>query len=248
MELLNYDYLETLDRRTFKTRRPYPWQGIPEGLTTDGYERLTTQLPALDLFKQFFDKPREHGQQPHNRYTLDYRNDLDLPPVWRDFILELEAPRYQQWLAGMLGTRSFLLNYHWHFTPAGCSVSPHCDSFRKLGSHIFYLNREGEWDPSWGGQTLVLDDHGKFSRKSSPDFADFAHEDSAPSVGNCSLLFRRRGNSWHGVREIQCPEGKMRQVFIVVINANDVYRRVKRWVRRKPPPGQRPIAVQGSAL
>jgi hypothetical protein len=32
------------------------------------------------------------------------------------------------------------------------------------------------------------------------------------------LLFRRRGNSWHGVREIHCPGDELRKVFIVVIN------------------------------
>jgi len=37
-------------------------------------------------------------------------------------------------------------------------------------------------------------------------------------MGNYSLLFTRRGNSWHGVREISCPPGYYRKVFIVVIN------------------------------
>jgi hypothetical protein len=57
-------------------------------------------------------------------------------------------------------------------------VSPHCDSPKKLGSHIFYLNTKEDWDPSWGGETLILDDGGRlptlragfdrFRRRSAP--------------------------------------------------------------------------------
>ena len=38
------------------------------------------------------------------------------------------------------------------------------------------------------------------------------------AVGNDSLLFKRGEHSWHGVRELRCPEGRMRKVFIVVVN------------------------------
>ena len=38
------------------------------------------------------------------------------------------------------------------------------------------------------------------------------------AMGNRSLLFAREKNSWHGVREIHCPPGKYRKVFIVVVN------------------------------
>ena len=35
-------------------------------------------------------------------------------------------------------------------------------------------------------------------------------------MDNRSLIFGRKGNSWHGVRDIRCPEGVFRKVFIVV--------------------------------
>ena len=41
---------------------------------------------------------------------------------------------------------------------------------------------------------------------------------ASENLGNYSLLFQRRGNSWHGVREIRCPQGRYRKIFIVVIN------------------------------
>ena len=46
---------------------------------------------------------------------------------------------------------------------------------------------------------------------------DFDRAIDSTAMGNYSFLFVRNGNSWHGVREITCPEGHYRKVFIVVI-------------------------------
>jgi hypothetical protein len=73
----------------------------------------------------------------------------------------------------------------------------------------------------------VLDDGGRFRADSAPDFEDFDLEIPSEAVGNRSFIFTRRGDSWHGVREIQCPEGQMRQVFIVVLNAEDLATRLR---------------------
>ncbi len=35
-------------------------------------------------------------------------------------------------------------------------------------------------------------------------------------MDNHSVIFGRRGNSWHGVRTINAPEGAMRKIFILV--------------------------------
>jgi hypothetical protein len=55
------------------------------------------------------------------------------------------------------------------------------------------------------------------------------------TLGNQSLLFQRQGNSWHGVREIRCPQGRYRKIFIVVINdrLRIMARRVKAYLRGK---------------
>jgi hypothetical protein len=67
---------------------------------------------------------------------------------------------------------------------------------------------------------VVLDDGGRFPTRSAPRFEDFDRAISSLAVGNRSFIFTRRGNSWHGVREIRCPDGHMRKVFIVVLNRN----------------------------
>lgn len=237
MTLINFEKINAIDPKGFRKEHPYPWIGLDGALHDEAFAQLYETLPDVSGFTASFGRERNYGQKSHDRYLLEYERELDLPAPWRQFIEELEGPRYRKWLSRMLGTSQYLLSYHWHYAPNGCSVSPHCDSRRKLGSHIFYFSPEGEWKPEWGGQTLVLDDGGKFDVKSSPDFDDFIDMKTADSIGNKSFLFRRRGNSWHGVKEIQCPEGKMRKVFIVVINSNTPFQRIKRWVKGKPVPG-----------
>ena len=187
---------------------------------------MRAALPEAERFQQRFGERRKFGQRPHDRYSLEYDDDLDVPTPWKEFVAELRAHRYQRWLTEMLGTRHFRLSFHWHYTPTGCSVSPHCDAKRKLGSHIFYFNTTHDWEAAWGGETVILDDEGRFSRRSSPSFNDFPRATESRSIGNYSLLFRRNGNSWHGVRPLTCPEGALRKVFIVVINRLHPVRRL----------------------
>lgn len=217
MTYLDFDVLDALDAREFRGRDPYPWLN-PEGcLRGEGHRRLRDELPPVALFRPTFGAARRYGQASHDRYLLSDRPGLELSPAWQEFLAELRGARYRKFVERMLGTRWFALQFEWHYAPSGCSVSPHCDAKWKLGSHIFYFNTAEDWQPSWGGETLILDDRGRFSPQSAPTFAEFDAVVGAESIGNASLLFARRGNSWHGVREIRCPEGSMRKVFIVML-------------------------------
>jgi len=218
MSYLDYEKLETIDPAQFQEAKPYPWLNPAGTLTETGYQRLLTNLPDISLFEPMFGIKRSHGQQPHDRYVLEYRDKLDLQPCWREFIAELKGERYGRFLRRLFGRGGIQLNFHWHYAPQGCSVSPHCDAKRKLGSHIFYFNTAEDWDPAWGGETLLLDDGGRFNHKSAPDFEAFERIITSETLGNHSLLFHRQGNSWHGVREIRCPQGRYRKIFIVVVN------------------------------
>lgn len=228
MTYLNFSALNQLSPRTFQETKPYPWMN-PSGLLTDwGYERLVETLPDLSLFEKRFGVKRAHGQHSHDRYTLEYRKELPLSPHWTQFLDELQGEAYSGFLKRLLGIKSLDLHFHWHYTPNGCSVSPHCDAKHKLGSHIFYFNTQENWDPAWGGETVILNDHGHFSRKSAPRFEDFPESLASTAIGNYSLLFQRLDKSWHGVRPVQCPEGYMRKVFIVVINRFSLVDRLQR--------------------
>jgi len=218
MTYLNFAKLAATDDKAFRRTQPYPWLAEEGFLTDEGYRELVGTLPPVAMFDPFFGVRRSHGQEAHDRYVLEYREGLDLSPAWHAFVEELNGDAYARFVRRMFGRGRLQFTLHWHYTPNGCSVSPHCDAKRKLGSHIFYFNTEQDWRPEWGGETLVLDDNDRFDRKSAPKFEQFDRSYTAPSVGNRSLLFARGEKSWHGVREIRCPEGAMRKVFIVVVN------------------------------
>ncbi len=71
-----------------------------------------------------------------------------------------------------------------------------------------------------------------------PYYERFTAEYAAETMGNRSLLFARRGNSWHGVRAVRCPEGQLRKVFIVVFESHRplrmVLKKARRAIRGKP--------------
>jgi hypothetical protein len=227
MEYLDFRRLEALDPARFQERDPYPWVNPENLLVPAAFERLQANLPDVGMFDRLFDKKRRAGQTPHDRYALEYRDGIPVPEPWLEFIAELKGDRYRRALCRLVGLQSLSISFHWHYTPNGCSVSPHCDSTRKIGSHIFYFNTTEDWDPAWGGETVVLDDGGRLHPRSAPPFEAFDRALPSQSLGNRSLIFTRRGNSWHGVREIRCPEGHMRRVFIVVLNRDGLADRVR---------------------
>ena len=228
MRYIDFDRLEQIDEHKYRTQQPFPWANPEKLLTGDGYERLYQSLPDVSIFARSSGMARKNAQIPHDRYTLEYNDQVPLSEPWREFIGELRGRRYRENLHRLMGTSSLVLNFHWHYTPNGCSVSPHCDSVRKLGSHIFYFNKEGEWDIDWGGETVILDDGGRLHYRSSPNFDEFSRQIPSRAIGNHSLIFSRTDRSWHGVREITCPQDRLRKVFIVVINANAPMDRLRR--------------------
>lgn len=218
MTYLNQNRMHELDPVTFRSQSPFPWIN-PEGFLTDaGYERLVETLPDVSMFEKTFGYKRMHGQQSHDRYALEYHDGLDVAQPWKEFISELRGEAYQAFIRRMLGIQRFDMNFHWHYAPSGCSVSLHCDARRKYGSHVFYFNTSKDWDPDWGGQTLVVDDKGQLNHTASPGFGDLERVAASQAIGNYSLLFERGEHSWHGVEELRCPKDRMRKVFIVVIN------------------------------
>jgi hypothetical protein len=225
-QYLDLDRLDAIDTREFRNTSPYPWAN-PEGLLTpEGYQALLANMPDVALFERKFGKQRRGEQAPHDRYSLEYVEGMAVPKPWEDFIGELRGERYRDTIARLFDAQDPEFRFHWHYTPAGRSVSPHCDSKREFGSHIWYFN-DADWDPIWGGDTLVLDDGGRLSPDSAPAFEDFDEIITCRSEGNRSAIIERSERGWHGVRAITCPEGLLRKVFIVVVNPSTLYWRVR---------------------
>jgi len=218
MNYLNRECLEKLSAEEFQKRQPYPWAGLEQSLTPEGYERLRETLPSVEGFNKMVGVKRAYGQGPHDRFLLHYRPGLDIAEPWKEFIAELQGPVYLDFLKRVLGPRTFIPTFEWYYAWEGCAVSPHCDAARKLATHIFYFNTQDDWDSAWGGEILILDSERKFPTHSGPSFDELKVAASVEPRGNGSLLFERTPHSWHGVRPLRCPAGKLRYLFLITIN------------------------------
>lgn len=224
---LDIDRLQSITTESFRDAHPFPWIN-PDGLIVEeSYRELIANLPDPERFRSSFGRRRRHRQASHDRFVLNYSKKLDLPDCWRRFVAELKGPGYRHFLARLLGVEKFDLTFHWHYTPTGCSLSAHCDAEWKLGSHIFYLNTEDDWNERWGGQTLILDDGGAIDHRSAPAIEDFQRVIPSKAIGNSSLLFERTDHSWHGMYPLAQPDGVLRKVFIVEMRKVDVTTRLR---------------------
>jgi hypothetical protein len=222
MHYLNYERINALSAEAFQAQRPYPWVNIQGTLTPEGFEQLRTTMPDISQFERQVGIKRGHGQGYHDRAILHYHPGLNLPEPWKDFIAELKSKPYEVFLRRMLGVaphRQLILSIEWYYAWQGCGVSPHCDAHRKVATHIFYFNTEADWESSWGGRILILDDGGRFKAHSGPSFEELQVAQSLDPRGNASLFFQRTEHSWHGVRPLESPHPDiLRKLFIVTTN------------------------------
>jgi hypothetical protein len=215
LQYLNLELVDSIDPRSFRSLKPYPWINPIGLIKPNELEKLLQELPPISAFTPNFGYERKNNQASHDRYVLKYEENMDLSIHWHQFIQELRGDTYRKLICRLLGTRNVGLSFEWHYATRGTSVSPHCDSRRKIGTHIFYMNSTEDWKPEWGGQTLVLDDHGKFHRDSNPSIDSFPSQVAASIGENSSLIFGRGENSWHAVRELTCPDDAYRKIFVV---------------------------------
>ncbi len=223
MKYLDIQKLRDLRLEDFLATTPYPYFNSAGVLTDSGFQDLLTNMPPLSMFEQRFGEERRAGQAPHDRYSLEYTPDMVVPKPWKEFIGELCSDAYRNEIERLLGAPKAEFRFHWHYTPSGADVSPHCDARRELGSHLFYFNSVEDWNPAWGGATVVLDDGGRLHYNSAPAFEDFDQIIECTSIGNCSALIKRTDHAWHAVRAIKCPQDRMRRVFIVVVNPDSLF-------------------------
>lgn len=229
---LNPAVLDAIDPVAFQTRTPFPWVNPQYFIRDERFAELLATMPDISRFRAFFGKQRKHGQASHDRYVLDYVDGMELSEPWAQLIAELRSDSYREFVCRMLAVSDVRFRFHWHYTPDGGEVSPHCDSKGKIGSQIFYLNTVDDWQWDWGGETVILDDGGLIGPENAPSFEDFVAEYPAETKDNRSIIFGRRGNSWHGVRRINCPENYFRKVFIVVFEEYRPMRMAAKKLRR----------------
>jgi hypothetical protein len=227
MSSFDQNKLDSIQVNEFKQTKPFPWIN-PEGiLKRESFQHLISHLPDISLFEKTQGYKRRFGQKPHDRYSLEYSSELPIDSAWHELVAELNQTPYLHFIKRLFGTQNIKFNIHWHYSESGGAVSPHCDSSNKIGNHIFYLNTEDDWKAEWGGQTLVLDDHGKINRKSAPEFSEFEDPIATNTIGNRSLIFKRTSHSWHGVKAIDCPDDYMRKIFIIAFERVRLKKRIQ---------------------
>jgi hypothetical protein len=142
-------------------------------------------------------------------------------------------------MLGVPAGKQLILSLEWYYAWQGCGVSPHCDARRKLATHIFYFNTEQDWESSWGGRILILDDEQRLEAHSGPSFDELKVAQSLDPRGNASLLFQRTEHSWHGVRPLESPHPDvLRKLFIITTNV-PTFQVLWRRLRGKDPDGYR---------
>jgi hypothetical protein len=229
-KFLDESVMAAFDVDAFLATRPFPWHTL-DGLLTDvGFEALRNDYPPLELFDWHAGRRGRRYVKPQDRYFLEYDSTAqaapgnagpdDLPAAWRQFIDELEtsAP-YRALIEQIIDSPIQLVRYTWHMGVTGSEVCPHIDTDTKMATNIFYFNTVDDWDPAWGGNTIILD--GKKPGVEYPDFGDFDAGETLEYLGNRSLLFRNTADAWHGVRPLTCPEGSYRRIFNVVFEHLD---------------------------
>ena len=249
MQYLNRGVIDQVSAEAFHHQQPYPWVNLQNALTPEGFELLRANLPDISQFRRMVGVKRGHGQGYHDRAILHYQPDITLAQPWKDFIAELQGQYYESFLRRMLGVpagRQLILSMEWYYAWQGCGVSPHCDARRKLATHIFYFNTEQDWDSSWGGRILILDDDRRLKAHSGPSFDELKVAQSLDPRGNASLLFQRTEHSWHGVRPLESPSPDvLRKLFIITTNV-PTFQVLWRRLRGKDPDGYRirPLAAR----
>jgi len=222
MTYLNLDCIERLSSSAFQAQKPYPWARMEGTLTAEGWECLRATLPDMSQFQRMVGITRGHGQAPHDRGILHYREGMSVAEPWKAFVGELHGKAYDSCLRRMLDPgrhRQLILTMEWYYAWQGCSVSPHCDARRKLATHIFFFATDQDWPRQWGGDILILDDEGRYQAHSAPTFNDLKVAASLDLRKNGSLLFQRTEHSWHGVLPLQSPSPDVyRKLFIVTVN------------------------------
>ena len=73
---LDFEKLEAIDPKFFRATQPYPYANPYGLLTEDGYQRLLENMPDISLFEKIFGYRRLGGQEPHNRYALEWTSSL----------------------------------------------------------------------------------------------------------------------------------------------------------------------------
>lgn len=207
----------------FTTLDHYHKQTLSEKYNSENYHRFIEETPIWKRFHAWV-KSDEFIRQ-----TVDFlmANHVDLElkrcfePASRRFKRELKH--------GKFPTRPPRLTSRFEFSSLkadGGEVAPHTDTPKKIITLVLSMIREGEWDPSFGGNLDV-------NRTADPAFAfNFTDRqvpwdrieviESIPFLPNQCMVFVKTFNSLHSVRKMtQTGSDALRKTVTIVIEKRD---------------------------
>ena len=111
-QYIDFDALEAIDVQAFRNQKPYPWANPEKLLTDEGYEALCRNMPDISMFAQKFGYGRRAGQQPHDRYSLEYEEGMAVPQPWIDFIGERRSDRYRNVIGKLVNASKPEFRFH----------------------------------------------------------------------------------------------------------------------------------------
>lgn len=228
MSLLDQQFFENFDFDGFRSTRPFPYTGFTGMINPENFEKLYAEFPDASQFRHAVGGER-YPQKPHTREMifLDwpllgirfaqkgwYTDSSFLSPLWKELIHEFRtSPLYRRFVCKAFGVSFFSIRFEWHLISPGTDICAHLDTGWRLGDHLFYFHRPGEWQPSWGGNLEILGD--KIGDSENPGFNEFRQREVIPLHSVQGALIKNTPNAWHGVSQINCPPGQFRRVFLV---------------------------------
>lgn len=234
MKIINNKLLRDFDFKESENK-PFPFHNF-KGLINEKYfDKLLKEFPDIKYFKKEYGLKRDYGQASHNKYILHLEDKKELSNTWKEFIKELESKEVRSFIKTFLGT-NYRPGFVWTISFKGSEISPHADSYEKLGSLLFYFNtdKDNDWDSKWGGDLLLLESSNEeFNENSSPKIKDFDKITKISNMNNSSVIFKKNERSWHGTYAISSPSDKPRRALIITFCKRSLLRDFYKSVLRK---------------
>lgn len=184
-----------------KGHDPFPWMTLDHAFTPELLYAANAEWPKSDW-------PWWHVYGDQNARKLASKDPSRLPESCRLLLNKMASLS----VSGMLDAPERLfpdLTLHgagMHCIERNGFLKPHLDSdhhpstkwTRELSAVLFLSEK---WEPQWGGQLQLWDAGAKQVRRSiEPCF-------------NRLVIFRCRGEAWHSVAPVRCPEGDSRKTL-----------------------------------
>jgi hypothetical protein len=234
------DFLNLSDRNPEIIEKPFFCFVIRDFFPQDLYQALYDEFPGPDAFtrklgegKRFMtpaDIPRAITASPAwSWFTSNLSSQWFLDHVFQflkpHLLKSRGLPGLRRWKsisdesggnATSILERNVKVNYEFSRLPAGSYLSPHTDKIGKLASMLFYFPHPDWKDARQGSTEFYAPNDPSMRRNWSNRHLDFDNLKPFLSVDfkpNTLLGFVKTADSYHGVREIICPDGLERTSF-----------------------------------